>query len=957
MKMRNVRRGLVASLTMTTALLPITIWAQEPEAESKAVVFQSLPPGHPGTLPESEVMTSTWKTDPAPEMRAFAKWAEKYLAALLDERVDLIAEGVELAKARREVLKEQIVSDPRRALANAVPIAVRKQLPDQVERYLEKRIDTFGDWGTQCSLPMPKPDGAGMMQTEPSETEVAYVGDVTYQAHHYGTRTARSVQGGSLHGIALDGELAVLDSPLRALEPGETPKGTTVDFSQVKTTSAANSGGLISRGSASKGLASNGFASNGSAAGGSISMRFYQIGGIVYGKSRDVTATGVVESGLKAKQNGYKNVRETVTSGDGWMPSEEKQALSDSGAPGSSGMQSKPPVSHTHGNKTVLIIRAQSPGHMLDSSLLNQTNLNNIAADINTRYAYISNNRISITFAYTPVYNLPSSFDAFNADTWHNEARARAQADGYNLNNYQVHALMHGPADTGYGGLMSANKMWLNNTFGQFVFIHEFGHYLSLPHAGLYQVTDGNPMSPTKTNITYGDGYCYMGASYNPYSLGTYNPAYISKLSWMTNSDVQTITRSGTYTFHQYDGNVQGRIRALKVPRDANTTYWLSVRGNVDANGVNHANGVAIRAQNAFNSNDTILVDMHPNDGASENAPLGVNEEWYDSAADLRFRTISVQGSTPNRSITVQITFGPTHSAAYRPLVNGGIYRFANRFNPNLSLSGVATTSNVPLVMAASSDTNALQQWVANRNSDGSYSFNLLGTDKWLDFYLAVYSNGSDIYQHTASNADSQKLYVNETPDGYLSLGHKNGEGNTSYVLDMNAGNSDVRQWTFDGNLSSSTPQQWKPELIGLTTGRKYRLISSNAQAQTLDVNGTNPNNGSPLTIHTWHGGTNQQWNFETTTGGYRLRSEYSPTRTLDIDPANGKAQIYDIHGGTNQAFTLLRSGGHWVRVRPGYNTGFSLEATGGTGNGTPVNAKAENGGSNQRWRFADVDG
>jgi hypothetical protein len=946
MKIRNVTRGLCAGLALATTLTPIAVWADGIKAESKPVVFQPLPPGDSGNLPESEIMTATWKTDPAPDIRAFAGWVEKFLAAPPADQLILEDEGVELAKARQKVIKEQIVTDPRRALANAVPITIRKQLPHQVVRYLEKRIDTFGDWGTQCSMPLP---GSGQGDATDgkngsavaSETEVADVGGQTFQAHHYGQRSARFVQGGSLHGIAVDDELAVLNSPLRALEEGEMPRGSTVDFCKVKVGHSSVSGG----------------SKVGSSFGGPRPLRFYQIGGSMYGKSDDAAKTELVEAGLKAKQNGYKDVRETITSGDGWMPSEELNYLGDSGAPGSSGMPGKPPVSHTHGNKTVLIIRVQSPGHQLDPWLLNNTNLANQATDINARYSYISNNRVSITFAYTPVYNLAASFDAFNADAWHDAARARAQSDGYNLNNYQVHAVIHGGADTGYGGLMAANKMWLNNTFGQFVFIHEFGHYLSLPHSGLFQVTDGNPMSPNRTNITYGDGYCYMGASYNNYSLGTYNPAYINKLSWSYNSDIQTVTRSGTYTFHQYDGGVQGRILALKVPRDSNTNYWLSIRGNVDAGGVLHSNGVAIRTQNAWNPNDTILVDMHPNDGASENAPLGINEEWYDSAADLRFKTLSVQGTTPNRSITVQITFGPTHSAAYRPLVNGGIYRFQNRANPGISLSGVATTANVPVVMAANNDNSAQQKWVANRNSDGSYSFNLLGTDKWLDFYTAVYTAGSDIYQHAASNADSQKVYVSETPDGYISLGHKNGESNTIYVIDMNTANNDVRQWTFDSGIPNGAPQQWKPELIGLMTNRNYRLIPNNAQAQALDVNGTNPNNGSPVTIHTWNAGTNQQWSFESVTGGYRFRSPYSPSRVLDIDPANGKAQIYDMHGGTNQAFNLARSGGHWVRLIPGYNTGLSLEATGGTSNGTPVNAKPENGGNNQRWRFADVDG
>ncbi|RYG62584.1 hypothetical protein EON80_22870, partial [bacterium] len=572
-------------------------------------------------------------------------------------------------------------------------------------------------------------------------------------------------------------------------------------------------------------------------------MHYYQIGGSVYAKSNDGGKTELVEAGFKAKQNSYRNLRQTVTSGDGWKPSQDKQLFGDGGAPGSAGQQGRPPASYTSGNKKVLIIRAQSPAHPLDAWLLNQTNLDAMATEINTRYAYVSKNRLSITFAFTSVYNLPSSFDTFHAENWVNEAKARAQSDGYNLDNYQVHCVMHGHANTGYLGMVSGNRMWMNTNFSPFIFIHEFGHYLSLPHANMYLSTDGNPMSPSRTIGEYHDGFCYMGANNNSYDKHTYTPAYMSKLRWLNDADVQNVTRSGTYTFHQYDGTVENRTLALKVPRDSSTNYWLSIRGIVDE--IKHYEGLSIRAQTAWNPNESTVVDMHPNDGGSQNAPLAVGEEWYDSAADLRIKTISVQGTSPNRSVTVQITFGPLHNAAYRPLVNGGIYRFANRYNPNVSFSGQAGTGNVPLVVANNSDTNPLQQWVANRNSDGSYSLNLLGTTKWLDFYLAVYQQGSDIYQHTSNGGNSQRIYVSETPDGYVSFGHRDSGGNTAYVIDMNPWTLDVRQWTYDSNIPGGAPQQWKPELIGLSTNKKYRILPNSAQAQALDVDSTNSNNGS----------------------------------------------------------------------------------------------------------------
>ncbi|RYZ80527.1 MAG: hypothetical protein EOP06_25170, partial [Proteobacteria bacterium] len=250
MKTRIVSCKLLTGLLATTALSPVAIWADEAKTdfkpESKAVLFQPLPAGHVGNLPESEIISATWKTDPAPELKAFAKWVDQFLPASTEERLEFEAEGVKLAKARLTVIKEQIKNDPRRALANAVPITIRKQLPDQVVRYLENRIDAFTNWGTQCSMSLPDINADGSPKTgvaaakghaehsaTATDTEVAEIGNQTFKAHHYGARIARSVEGGSLHGIAVDDELAVLDSPLRALEPSESPKGNLLDFNQV----------------------------------------------------------------------------------------------------------------------------------------------------------------------------------------------------------------------------------------------------------------------------------------------------------------------------------------------------------------------------------------------------------------------------------------------------------------------------------------------------------------------------------------------------------------------------------------------------------------------------------------------------------------------------------------------------------------------------------------------------
>lgn len=77
----------------------------------------------------------------------FNDWSARYLAAARGARRDLLAEGQALATARRGVLARLIAAEPRRALENAVPMVVRRQLPAEVVALLEERVSGKGFFG------------------------------------------------------------------------------------------------------------------------------------------------------------------------------------------------------------------------------------------------------------------------------------------------------------------------------------------------------------------------------------------------------------------------------------------------------------------------------------------------------------------------------------------------------------------------------------------------------------------------------------------------------------------------------------------------------------------------------------------------------------------------------------------------------------------------------------------
>src|SRR5690606_14227634 len=70
-------------------------------------------------------------------IRLFQEWTEQWQAADAQGRSDIIAEGWELAKKRRPEMKALIVTDPQRALEQAVPRVIRQDLPDKITAELE----------------------------------------------------------------------------------------------------------------------------------------------------------------------------------------------------------------------------------------------------------------------------------------------------------------------------------------------------------------------------------------------------------------------------------------------------------------------------------------------------------------------------------------------------------------------------------------------------------------------------------------------------------------------------------------------------------------------------------------------------------------------------------------------------------------------------------------------------
>ncbi len=153
-----------------------------------------------------------WARADSTELKEFEAWAHAHLSDGSPKPSE--SRGEELAKRRRVRLAELIARDPERALKAAVSKDVRARLPARVARHLEEEVGGRGDLLVVVSDVF---DPSTRAVTGGRTDRIAVVNGKTYRAHVYGRRALMpSKTNISLHGVAVDGELALDESRLDA---------------------------------------------------------------------------------------------------------------------------------------------------------------------------------------------------------------------------------------------------------------------------------------------------------------------------------------------------------------------------------------------------------------------------------------------------------------------------------------------------------------------------------------------------------------------------------------------------------------------------------------------------------------------------------------------------------------------------------------------------------------------
>ena len=611
---------------------------------------------------------------PEPTFAKFREWTAQYAAAKSPQQQQrLLAEGIALADERRAELADLIDKNPQRALELALPVAVRRALPAEVAARVEERVDGRGDLWVAAAVPMPGKE----LRVRPVERTVVMKDGRQFDAFTFGQRVFVPTRADiAIHGIALDGKLALSDLPGRVLEPEEV---------------AATGGGICP----ASGLAAN-------ALGGETVVDF--------GEAKPVFFCGPSHA-LDAM---------IAASGDETFRTAE-------GIVAQSG--------YTEGSKKLLIIRVDFPD--APGQVVSDATLTSLIDNMSTQWDSMSYGKLLwFTFGngstFTPTLRLPNGHASYTGfGTMLSAARAAAADAGYNYQDYQFDVVVTGDKpDVGFGGIayVGGRGAWLaNSQWNLGVCSHEVGHNFGLNHAGFWDTTDGSPIGAGSA-VEYGNPFDHMGGASSSTSahFGARQKNY---LDWLPDADVQKITANGTTTtrISAFDKKAATGKRAIAVDRSGTgNDYWIEYRQNYAGGNGYMLDGVLLSWGDVnINNGKPLLLDNTPGTSDLNDCTVQTGRTFSDTAAGIHITPI-LRGTTGGVTwIDVTVNRGP-FTGNQKPTVSVG----ASNVNPAINGSvGFTATASDP-------DSDPLAyfwEWgdgtyTANNSTTASHAWTTTGT-------------------------------------------------------------------------------------------------------------------------------------------------------------------------------------------------------------------------------------
>lgn len=668
-----------------------------------------------------------------------------------------LAQGVELARSRRAELKMLIQENPKAALGRAVPYAVRKRLPEPVAALLETPVSTVANLDVEQACG--GPGGQSRRQSW------VMLGNQRVQVFTYGERAETMTKEKlSVHGIAIDEVMAMLDDPLRELSAEE--------------------------------VADKGFAG-----------RVAQFGNRLFEVQSDAA--------MEAAREQLRTTERVL--GPVALPAYRELALgrmdgiypvARQGGAGAAGADDDlPPVAlsaWTEGAKTMLYIRARFADEAPASEPLALATAQSRQGGAESFWFENSYGKSSLTTTYTAVVTLPSNasayFNDFNLLLTHARQAAVAANPAWNHSNFDFYTVITtGTAGNfGYIGIAQLGGKG-SHLLANFTTIrtasHEYGHNLGLNHSE-YWLTDspsaigrdaipGGYVGDTADaeRIEYGHKFAVMGSQDNSGDFeggrAHYAASDKNRLDWLvqTNGDVVSTTNSGTFRLFRHDllttnltntntPVTNGVARAIKINLPATDPtgftnsyrYWLSYRF-LPTDGIAQdwlRNGLQVdwRRDEGPWQFRAVQLDMTPysrdsgpysagpayafDNNDKEDGVLLIGRTFSDTGAGIHFTPIARGGAAPNQWIDVVVNIGTQTNNAPPAITNFTVSNTNPSVGQTVNLAVSATDPN--------GDTLAYH-WDMGDNSLQTNQFNNANqTKNWTNAgYYVVRAEVSDM--------------------------------------------------------------------------------------------------------------------------------------------------------------------------------------------------------------------
>ncbi len=540
----------------------------------------------------------------------FAEWASQYLLADETAKAGLLETGLALARARSTALRDLIEVDPEKALGAALPWEIRRQLPSNLEPFLERPVNAVANYAVMIADDLEN-------QRREVRREASIAGQ-TFRAFTFGSlESAGSAGGIPVNGIALGDVVALSPGPVRLLSPAEAQFAkTTLVAADPKCDVSGESTSL------------------------SVDEQVVEIAGEIQFVCRSEHASLLNTEWTDASGKWLKSGKEGIEDGPGALDS------------------------WSQGPKTVLFIRVNFPDDLTEPiSLSDAYTLMN---DVNTWIVANSYGSSAMITTVTPLLTLPNTkafYSQIGDGQLLTDARAVAKQAGYDTADFQLDAVRFTSVPGySYGGkaYVRGKGCWLQSS-SVGVACHEFGHNYGLWHANYWTSSQASGIGPG-THNEYGDIFDTMGSA----GAGDkhFNANHRNKIDWLGDKYIQSATGGGTFRLHALDVDqlTPGRFYGLKLTKDFDREYWVELRQRFASN-KHIQNGVLLRWDPwAESASGAHLLDTTPGspsgNSSKDDAALVVGRTFADEGAGIFITPVAIQGSGPDKTVDVVVKTG-----------------------------------------------------------------------------------------------------------------------------------------------------------------------------------------------------------------------------------------------------------------------------------------------------------